>query len=91
VERHIELVAPKILVLVGGTAAKTLLNTTEGIIKLRGRWFEYKRPGLEAPIPTIPTFHPAYLLRTPSQKRGSWKDLLAIKRRVQIDETALKG
>jgi DNA polymerase len=91
VERHIELVAPEILVLVGGTAAKTLLNTTEGIIKLRGRWFEYMRPGLAAPIPTIPTFHPAYLLRTPSQKRGSWKDLLAIKRRCQIDEKGHKG
>jgi DNA polymerase len=91
VERHIELVAPRVLVLVGGTAAKTLLNTTEGIIKLRGRWSEYRCPGLAAPIPTIPTFHPAYLLRTPSQKRGSWKDLLAIKRRVQIDEKAKQG
>ena len=82
VERHISLVAPKILVLVGGTSAKTLLNTQEGIIKLRGRWFDFQCPGLSAPIPTVPTFHPAYLLRTPSQKRGSWRDLLAIKARL---------
>lgn len=81
VERHIELVAPDILVLVGGSSAKTLLNTQEGIIKLRGRWFEFQRPGLPRPIPAIATFHPAYLLRTPGQKREAWKDLLAIKRR----------
>jgi uracil-DNA glycosylase len=82
VERHIALVAPKVLVLVGGTSAKTLLNTQEGIIKLRGRWFEFTCPGLPGSIPTIPTFHPAYLLRTPSQKRGSWRDFLAIKARL---------
>ncbi len=82
VERHIALVAPKILVLVGGTSAKTLLNTQDGIIKLRGRWFDFTCPGVSTPIPTIPTFHPAYLLRTPSQKRGSWRDLLAIKTRL---------
>jgi DNA polymerase len=82
VERHIELVQPEILVLVGGASAKALLNTQEGIIKLRGRWFEFARPGLAKPIPAIATFHPAYLLRTPGQKRESWKDLLAIKRRL---------
>jgi DNA polymerase len=82
VERHIELIAPKLLVLVGGAAAKTLLNTQEGIIKLRGRWFEVRRPGLPQPIPAIATFHPAYLLRSPGQKRQAWQDLLAIKRRL---------
>ncbi len=84
VERHIELIAPDILILVGGTAAKTLLNTQEGIMKLRGRWFEFSRPGLKAPIPTIATFHPAYLLRSPAQKRESWKDLLTIKEKWKI-------
>lgn len=82
VERHIELVAPKLLVLVGGAAAKALLNTQEGIIKLRGRWFEFQRPGLRQPIPAIATFHPAYLLRSPGQKRDAWRDLLAIKHRL---------
>jgi DNA polymerase len=82
VERHIELVAPDILVLAGGAAAKALLNTQDGIMKLRGRWFEVQRPGLARPIPAIATFHPAYLLRTPGQKRESWKDLLAIKHRI---------
>ena len=82
VERHIELVQPQILVLVGGASAKALLNTQDGIIKLRGKWFEFSRPGLPRPIPAIATFHPAYLLRTPGQKREAWKDLLAIKRRL---------
>ena len=82
VERHIELVAPKLLVLVGGAAAKALLNTQEGIIKLRGRWFEYQRPGLPKPVPVIATFHPAYLLRSPGQKRDAWRDLLAVKQRL---------
>lgn len=82
VERHIELVAPQVLVFVGGASAKALLNTQEGIMKLRGRWFEFQRPGLARPIPAMATFHPAYLLRTPSQKRAAWRDLLAIKRRL---------
>jgi len=49
--RHIELVAPAVLALAGGTAAKALLATTEGIMKLRGRWFTYESPGLARPIP----------------------------------------
>ena len=83
VERHIALVRPQVLVLVGGTSAKTLLNTTEGIIKLRGKWRELPVPGVDNPIPTLPTFHPAYLLRSPGQKRDSWRDLLALKSKMK--------
>ena len=75
--RHIELVGPKLLVLLGGVSAGTLLNRSEGITRLRGRWHEYKTgTGI---IPAMPTFHPAYLLRQPALKRESWRDLLAIK------------
>jgi DNA polymerase len=75
--RHIELVRPKLLVLAGGTAAKAVLDTTEGIMRLRGKWASYRlADGTE--LPTMPTFHPAYLLRTPASKRQSWQDLLAI-------------
>ena len=80
--RHIELMAPEILVLVGGAAAKTLLGRTEGITKLRGQWFEFASPGLSRPVPTMAIFHPAYLLRTPIFKREVWRDLLAIKQRL---------
>lgn len=77
VERHIELVAPKVLVLVGAAAAQGLLGTTEGITRLRGRWFQYQSGATS--IPTIPIFHPAYLLRQPAQKRETWRDLLKLR------------
>src|SRR5262245_55201997 len=79
VERHIELVAPKILVLVGAAAAQGLLNTTEGITRLRGRWFQYTLGESGPTIPALPIFHPAYLLRQPAQKRETWRDLIKVK------------
>ena len=82
--RQIELVAPAILVPVGGIAAKALLERSEGITRLRGTWREYNSPGLAAPVATMATFHPAYLLRQPLQKRDAWHDLLAIKARLAI-------
>jgi uracil-DNA glycosylase family 4 len=82
VERHIELVAPRVLVFLGGPAAKTLLGRAEGIMRLRGRWFNYQPRQGGAPIPAIATFHPAYLLRSPAQKREAWRDLLAIRARL---------
>ncbi len=82
IERQIELVAPEILVFLGGAAAKTLLGRSEGVMKLRGRWFKYASPGLTAPVAAIATLHPAYLLRTASAKREAWRDLLAIKSRL---------
>jgi DNA polymerase len=80
--RHIELVRPKVLVLVGGSSAQILLGTNEGITRLRGRWFEYRSDGLDAPIPALPLFHPAYLLRQPELKREAWRDLLKLKIRL---------
>ncbi len=85
IERHIELVAPEILILVGGTSAKTLLNTTQGIMRTRGKWFDYSRDGMAAPLPAQAILHPAYLLRSPAQKRETWMDLLEIRQR--LDET----
>ena len=75
--RQIELVAPKVLVLLGGAAAKSMLGTSEGIMRLRGKWLNYgARSGS---ISTLATLHPAYLLRNPSAKRLAWRDLLMIK------------
>ena len=80
--RHIELARPKLLVLAGGVSAKAILDTTEGIMRLRGKWTSYRlSDGSE--IPTLPTFHPAYLLRTPASKRQSWQDLLAIDKKLR--------
>jgi DNA polymerase len=78
VERHIELVAPDILVLVGGASAKTILARSEGITRLRGRWFHYESAGMPRPVPALPIYHPAFLLRQPAQKREAWKDLLTL-------------
>ena len=72
--KHIELINPKIVVCLGGTAAKALLQTTEGIMKLRGRWLTVN--GINAKV--FATFHPAYLLRSPGQKREAWRDFLTI-------------
>jgi uracil-DNA glycosylase family 4 len=83
-ERLIELVDPEILVPVGGPASTTLLAQQKGITKLRGNWFSYASSRMASPIPATPLLHPAYLLRSPAQKREVWKDLLAI--RQKLDE-----
>jgi uracil-DNA glycosylase family 4 len=76
IQRQIELVDPDILVTLGNPSTQTLLSTREGIMKTRGRWFNYDT-GTRA-IPAMATFHPAYLLRSPSYKRLSWQDLRTI-------------
>ncbi len=77
-ERHLELVNPSIVVALGGVSAKQLLNTTDGIMRLRGKWKQLSI-GDRSDVPLLPTFHPAYLLRQPGQKRLAWQDLLSIK------------
>ena len=76
--RQIELADPDILVCLGGPSAQTLLGIKEGITKTRGRWFSFDT-GKRA-IRAMPTFHPAFLLRSPLQKRFAWRDFLAIKK-----------
>lgn len=83
IERHIILAQPKILILCGGVSAKALLGVDSSISRLRGKWHGYT-PRTEgvvahaAPIPAIATYHPAYLLRTPLQKKAVWQDMLII-------------
>ena len=76
IQRQIELVNPDVLVTLGNPSTQTLLSTREGIMKTRGKWFDYDT-GTRT-IRAIATFHPAYLLRSPSYKRMSWQDLRAI-------------
>ena len=80
VERHIELIQPLILVLVGGVSMKALFQTSDGIMRVRGAWRPYTSPGLQAPIKALATYHPAFLLRSPGQKAQAWQDLLMIKK-----------
>jgi uracil-DNA glycosylase family 4 len=79
--RHIELVNPRIIVLLGGLATKTLLARAEGITRLRGKWYEMDVNGTS--IPVLPMFHPAALLRNPTQKRQAWTDLLALQAHLE--------
>lgn len=76
-EEQLELVQPQVLVALGATAVQGLLGTTEGITRLRGKWKLYR-----GRIPVMPTFHPAYLLRTPGAKREVWEDLQAVLRQM---------
>ena len=83
-ERQIELLKPKIIVFLGGIAARGLLGVKEGVTKLRGRRFVYTTAD-GAHIPAMVTFHPAFLLRQPGQKRMAWRDLLALRQRLEED------
>jgi uracil-DNA glycosylase family 4 len=82
IERQIELVNPKVLVNLGGPSAKTLLNTTDGILRLRGNWRVHTTASGTA-IPAMPTLHPAYLLRTPAHKKLAWRDFLEVKAKLK--------
>ena len=87
IERHIALVQPKMIILCGGVAAKGLLRRTESISKLRGVFHDYQVPeglhdGTVAPIPVMATYHPAYLLRTPAQKKVVWADMLMFQEKL---------
>jgi uracil-DNA glycosylase len=76
--RQIELADPDILVCLGQPSTQTLLGTREGITRTRGRWFKFDTGRRE--IRALPTYHPAFLLRSPLQKRLAWRDFLALKK-----------
>lgn len=80
IERHIELIQPEILVVVGSAASSALLRSKTGIMGLRGKWSELDVG--DRAIPALPMLHPDYLLRTPSHKRLAWNDLLTLKDRL---------
>ena len=69
---QIELIQPKVIIALGATALKALLDVQLGITKMRGHWYTFRD------IPIMPTFHPAYLLRNPAAKREVWDDMKAV-------------
>lgn len=81
VERHIELINPKLLVLMGNVSSKTLLGTNKSILSMRGTWAEYDIGGNKVPV--MPMLHPEHLLKNPASKRNAWKDLLAISAKLK--------
>ena len=80
VRRHIALINPHILLLLGGSAVSALMNTNVGITKARGHWMTYSDSSITVPV--MASFHPAFLLRTPAQKKLAWRDFLAIKQKL---------
>ncbi len=81
VRRHLELIGPKVVICLGGSAAKTLMEEDRGITRLRGTWKEIPL-GVSSVADVTAMFHPAYLLRTPEQKRMAWRDLRAVSQRL---------
>jgi uracil-DNA glycosylase len=86
VERAIALVQPKVLLLAGGAAAKSLLQRPDGILSLRGRWFDWASEDGTLALPALPTLHPAFLLRQPAAKKRAWSDLLMLVDRLDRPE-----
>lgn len=82
VDRMIDLAQPKILIASGGVAVKSLLNTKQGIMRLRGTEQVLETPGGSS-VPMIPMLHPAYLLRRPQDKSRAWRDLLLVQARLE--------
>lgn len=89
VEKHISLIKPKLIILVGGTAVAALLDSKLGITKLRGKFFDYTNQYLDAPIKTTAIFHPSYLLRSPGQKKLAWQDILMLKQYIDENNITL--
>jgi uracil-DNA glycosylase family 4 len=85
-ERAIALVQPRLLLLAGGASAKSLLKREEGILSLRGRWFDWTSADGAQQIPAMPTLHPAFLLRQPGAKKRAWGDLLTLAERLDRPE-----
>jgi len=81
-ERAIQLVNPKMLLLAGGASAKSVLKREEGILSMRGRWFEWHGETSDLVLPALPTLHPAFLLRQPAAKKKAWQDLLVLTERL---------
>jgi len=79
--RHIELADPLLIVLLGAVAARHVMGISDGIMKSRGRWMEY-RVG-DRMVPIMPTLHPAYLLRQPAHKKLAWRDLQALAAKME--------
>ena len=79
--RHIELASPQVIILLGAVAARHVVGVSDGIMKLRGRWMEY-RVGSRM-VPLMPTLHPAYLLRQPAHKKLAWRDLQSVRDRIE--------
>lgn len=79
--RHIELARPRVIIVLGAVAARHVAGMTDGIMRIRGHWLDYRAD--TQVIPLMPTLHPAYLLRQPAHKKLAWRDLQAVRDRLE--------
>jgi DNA polymerase len=91
VERAFAILRPKVVLLVGAAATKSVLQIDEGIMRVRGQWRDWRlaEGGVSAPV--MPTLHPAFLLRQPLAKRQAWADILSLAARLDAAEVESKG
>ncbi|HRO31925.1 MAG TPA: uracil-DNA glycosylase [Brevundimonas sp.] len=91
VERAFALLKPRVVLLLGASAAKSVLQADEGIMRLRGQWREWRLNEGDVSAPVMPTLHPAFLLRQPLAKRLAWADILSLTARLETAEVEIKG
>ncbi len=82
-QRQVDIIKPRFIFLLGGVAAKAILSTPLALGKLRGKWHEYNSLNLDESIPTIASYHPAFLLRSPQYKKHSWEDLQMLQEKLK--------
>lgn len=85
VERAFAIMRPKAVLLLGAAAARSVLHTEEGILRIRGQWREWRLAEGDVSAPVLATLHPAFLLRQPQAKRQAWADMLALAARLDED------
>lgn len=83
IQRQIEIIKPKIILLMGSIAAKAILNSNLEITKLRGKWYNYKSINLDKSIECLVTYHPEDLIQFPKEKKYAWKDLQMLQKKIQ--------
>lgn len=81
-QRHIEIIKPRFIFLLGTTAAKAILSTPLTLSKLRGNWYDYNTPNLKKSIQVLVSYHPAFLLRSPNYKKDAWSDLQLLQKKL---------
>lgn len=86
IERAAQLIQPKAALLLGASASRAVVNASEGILKLRGQWREWRPAEGGLTVPVLPTLHPAFLLRQPMAKRQAWADMLSLAARLADGE-----
>jgi len=81
-QKHIEIIKPKVILLLGATASKAILSTPLTLSKLRGKFYNYKSLNLGYTIKTLVSYHPAFLLRSPNYKKEAWNDLQLLQKKI---------